>query len=97
MPAYAQTAVMLKEKETGKAVSEEDAMGACVPRSANACKVSRCFASTGETRGRSTGREMAVIEGFLPRQLSAKSSRTKVREYLGTIRTSIMPANSRAR
>lgn len=76
-------AVMLKEKETGKAVSEEDAMGALRSEIRQRLQSLEVFREHGrDAEAAATGREIAVIEEFLPRQLSAEELEAKVRDYL---------------
>ncbi|HOD50884.1 MAG TPA: GatB/YqeY domain-containing protein [Candidatus Hydrogenedentes bacterium] len=76
-------AVMLKEKETGKAVSDEDAMTALrseIRKRQQTIDVLREHGKEVETAA--TEREIAVIEEFLPRQLSAGELEARVRAYL---------------
>ena len=76
-------AVMLKEKETGKAVSDEDAMTALrseIRKRQQTIDVLREHGKEVETAA--TEREIAVIEEYLPRQLSAGELEARVRAYL---------------
>jgi uncharacterized protein YqeY len=76
-------AVMTKEKESGKAVSDEEAMAALrseIRKRQQSLDVFR--EHNKEAEAAATEREIAVIEEFLPRQLSAEELEARVRAYL---------------
>ncbi|MFO7974293.1 MAG: GatB/YqeY domain-containing protein [Candidatus Hydrogenedentota bacterium] len=76
-------AVMMKEKETGKAVSDEEAMAALRSEIRKRRQSLDVFHEHGkDAEAAATEREIAVIDEFLPRQLSADELEAKVRAYL---------------
>ena len=76
-------AVMLKEKETGNAVSDEEAMAALRSEIRKRQQSLEVFREHGrDAEADATEREIAVIEEFLPRQLSAEEIEARVRACL---------------
>jgi uncharacterized protein YqeY len=76
-------AVMMKEKETGKAVSDEEAMSALRSEIRKRQQSVEMFREHGkELEAAAVEREITVIEEFLPRQLSAEELEEQVRAYL---------------
>ncbi|HNV22694.1 MAG TPA: GatB/YqeY domain-containing protein [Candidatus Hydrogenedentes bacterium] len=76
-------AVMLKEKETGKAVSDDEAMGALRSEIRKRQQSIEMFRQHGkEPEAAAAEREVAIIEEFLPRQLGAEELERRVRAYL---------------
>ena len=76
-------AVMFKEKETGKTVSDEEAMGALRSEMRKRQQSLEVFREHGrDAEAEATEREIAIIEEFLPRQLDAEEIEVRVRAWL---------------
>jgi len=76
-------ALLLKEKESADAVSEETAVATLrgeVRKRQQSLEIFQQLSKSDEAAG--VEKEIAIIEEFLPKQLSADQLEAKVREYL---------------
>jgi hypothetical protein len=79
----AKAALLVKEKEAGQAVSDEDAIAVLRSEVRKRQQSIEAFEEVGKTEAaEETRQEIAVFEEFLPKQLSEAQLEEKVRAYL---------------